>query len=130
MDFTLWGFEVYTSEVDDRGIDFVVRTNDRIYYDIQVKSVRRKGYIFFNKSTFQLRSNLLASILIFNPGEPPAHYLIPSTEWLVPNKLLVDRNYEGLKSTPEWGINISGKNMPIMETYAFDTRVRDLLEFT
>lgn len=25
MEFTLYGFDVYTSEVDDRGIDFVIR---------------------------------------------------------------------------------------------------------
>jgi len=28
MAFTLEGFEVYTSEYDDRGVDFVVRNND------------------------------------------------------------------------------------------------------
>jgi hypothetical protein len=40
MDFTLYGFEVYSSEVDDRGIDFVVRSASGRYYDVQVKSVR------------------------------------------------------------------------------------------
>ena len=35
MEFTLFGFEVYTAEVDDRGVDFVIRKDDR-YYDVQV----------------------------------------------------------------------------------------------
>ena len=28
MEFTLFGFDVYTSEVDDHGVDFVVRTGE------------------------------------------------------------------------------------------------------
>lgn len=40
MQFTLYGFDVYGSEVDDRGIDLVVRKEQNVYYDIQVKSAR------------------------------------------------------------------------------------------
>jgi hypothetical protein len=57
MEFTLFGFEVYASEVDDRGIDFVVRKDEEIYYDIQVKSVRGLNYIFFPKDKFSPRSH-------------------------------------------------------------------------
>jgi len=28
MEFTLFGFEVYTAEVDDRGVDFVIRKDE------------------------------------------------------------------------------------------------------
>jgi len=54
MEFTLWGFSVFTSEVDDRGIDFVVRTNDSRHYDVQVKSIRGLNYIFFPKHSFPI----------------------------------------------------------------------------
>jgi hypothetical protein len=40
MEFILYGFDVYTSEVDDRGIDFVLRKGDTRYFDMQVKSIR------------------------------------------------------------------------------------------
>jgi hypothetical protein len=49
MEFTLYGFDIYTSEVDDRGIDFVIRRGQDHYYDVQVKSLRGMGYIFFQK---------------------------------------------------------------------------------
>jgi hypothetical protein len=40
MEFTLHRFDVYTSEVDDKGIDFIVCDDRRErYYDVQVKSV-------------------------------------------------------------------------------------------
>ena len=41
------------------------------YYDVQVKSVRESGYIFFPKDKFNLRKNLLAAIVIFNEGFEP-----------------------------------------------------------
>lgn len=37
MAFTLVAFEVYSSEYDDRGIDFVVRSPKGSFYSLQVK---------------------------------------------------------------------------------------------
>ena len=125
MEFTLFGFEVYTAEVDDRGVDFVIRKDDR-YYDVQVKSARGFKYIFFLKDKFNPRDNLLAAIVLFFDGEPPQLYLIPSKEWLKPNALLVSRDYEGKKSKPEWGLNLSKKNLPLLSQFAFDKIVQEL----
>lgn len=134
MEFTLYGFDVYTAEVDDKGIDFVVRKehqNDKgeieyRYYDVQVKSVRGLNYIFFLKSKFPLRDNLLAAVPLFREGELPEIYLIPSTAWNQPNGLFVGRNYEGLKSKPEWGLNLSQKNLPLLALYKFDQVIEQL----
>jgi hypothetical protein len=126
MEFALHGFDVYSSEVDDHGIDFVVRKDAVTYYDVQVKSIRGHNYIFFPKDKFQLRHNLLAAVVILIEGEPPALYLIPSEAWAEPNALLADRRYEGKKSKPEWGLNISKKNMPLLEPYEFDRMVKKL----
>src|ERR1035437_10266764 len=64
MEFTLHGFYVFTAEVDDKGIDFIAKINDQ-YFDVQVKSARNNNYIFFLKDKFVLRSNLLATIVLF-----------------------------------------------------------------
>lgn len=40
MEFTLDGFDVYTAEVDDKGIDLVVRNECRKFHEAQVKAVR------------------------------------------------------------------------------------------
>ena len=120
MDFTLYGFDLYTSEVDDRGIDFIVRKDEDRYYDVQVKSVRGLNYIFFRKDKFRLRPNLLAAIILFFQGEAPQFYLIPSTAWRKPNALLVSHDYEGKKSPPEWGMNLSQRNLPLLDPYAFE----------
>jgi hypothetical protein len=47
MEFSSYGFDVYTSEVDDHGVDFVAKPpNSTTYYEVQVKSVRGFGYVF------------------------------------------------------------------------------------
>lgn len=71
MEFTLFGFDIYTSEVDDRGIDFVIRRRADRYYDVQVKSLRGNGYIFFPKSVFTPRPNLYGSVVLFDQGKSP-----------------------------------------------------------
>ena len=133
MEFTLHGFDVYTAEVDDKGIDFVIR-RERIqgaevyvdYYDVQVKSVRKFNYVFFLKEKFALRDNLLAAIGLFEDGSLPQLYLIPATAWQRPNALFVDRNYEGLKSKPEWGLNLSRRNLALLEPHRFERTVGHL----
>ena len=126
MEFTLFGYEVYTSEVDDRGIDFVVRGTSGNYYEVQVKSLRGHGYIFFPKDRFTLSPNRLAAVVIFLNDQPPSLYLIPASAWRAPNELLVSRDYEGKKSEPEWGLNVSAKNMKLLEAYKFDSVIQTL----
>ena len=128
MEFTLYGFDVYTSEVDDKGIDFVACSADhRSYFDIQVKAVRNFNYVFFRKEHFGPRKNLLAALVLLNEQEPPQLYLIPSEAWLRTNSLLTSRDYEPpRKSRPEWGINLSNKNYPLLQDFTFDKVVKTL----
>ena len=134
MEFTLYGFDVYTAEVDDKGIDFVVRKERRTgeaevdyrYYNVQVKAVRGMNYVFFRKDKFVLRDNLLAAVGLFRDGELPSLYLIPATAWHLPNALFVGRDYEGLKSKPEWDINLSQRNLDLLKLYDFDRTVRQI----
>jgi hypothetical protein len=129
MEFTIFGFDVYSSEVDDKGIDFVIRRGLGSYYDVQVKSVRigSSGYIFFPKHAFALRPNLLAAVAIFRDGQSPSIYLIPSIAWSAPDGLLVSRDYPGsTKSKPEWGLNISARNQHLLDRFAFEAVAQTL----
>ena len=122
----MYGFQVFTTEVDDRGIDFVARHETDPFIEIQVKSLRSMGYVFMQKSKFSLGENVYLSLGLLFQDEPPLLYLIPSTVWLSPDSVFVERNYEGLKSKPEWGLNISKKNMPVLEQYRFEFTVQRL----
>lgn len=123
MELTMYGFEVYTTEVDDRGIDFVARKGRGPFIEVQVKSLRDYGYVFMQKTKFELRDNVFLALGLLFDNEPPRLFLIPANAWKAPNEVFVDRLYEGLKSKPEWGINISRKNMSILEEFAYDKAV-------
>jgi hypothetical protein len=59
----------------------------------------------------------------------PNLFLIPSMEWRSPTALFRDRDYgEGLKSAPEWGMNISKKNMSLLEPYSFEKTAESIIE--
>jgi hypothetical protein len=115
MEFASYGLDVYTLEVDDHGIDFVVKNASGKFFEIQVKSIHldKTGYVFMRKDKFSIeQSNLLLMLLIFEEGMFPKSYLIPSKEWAIQNDLFRYRQYEGLKSKPEYGLNISKKTCP------------------
>ncbi len=126
MEFTLHGFSVFSSEVDDRGIDCVIRKDENTYYDIQIKSTRDLNYIFFPKDKFSPRKNLFAAVVLYSDGEMPQIYLIPSLEWTRPSKLLKGRDYVGKKSKPEWGINLSKTNLGLLDQYKLDNIIKTL----
>jgi hypothetical protein len=86
MEFTMYGFEVYKAEVDDRGIDFIARSATGKFIEVQAKSLRKFGYDFMRKSHFKPREALyLALELLFDDFEPQS-YLVPSTVWLAPKR--------------------------------------------
>lgn len=127
MELTMYGFQVYETEVDDRGIDFIARFEDGPFIEVQVKSLRSLGYIFAHKKKFELRESLFMALVLFSEGVPPDLYLIPSLAWQTLNQLFVSRDYEGLKSPPEWELNLSQKNMAAMKKYRFDEIISGLM---
>ena len=129
MEFASYGLDVYTSEVDDHGVDFVVK-GDRGFYEIQVKSIQLStGYVFMPKEHFDAGdSGLYLCLLLFEQNRLPDLYLIPATAWQTANALFRDHNYDkpGQKSKPEYGLNLSRKNLPLLEPYAFEKMVGQL----
>jgi hypothetical protein len=126
MELTMYGFQVFTTEVDDRGVDFVARYEPGPFIEVQVKSLRGSGYVFMEKTKFALAEHLYLAFGVFQQGEAPVLYLIPSTAWRTPGPVFVERNYEGLKSKPEWGLNFSQRNMAVLEPYRFEAVVEQL----
>jgi len=130
MELTMFGFQVYTTEVDDRGIDFVARMDRGPFLEIQVKSLRDSKYMFAQKDKFPIEENVFLALGILAQGHPPELYLIPSLAWKDckerESNAFVDRDYEGLKSKPEWGINVAKKNMKELAQYTFTKTIEQL----
>lgn len=122
MELASYKFEVYTSEVDDHGIDFVIKERQSArFYEIQVKSIRNNGYVFMPKSTWNInQDNLYLVLLIFNDGKLPDVYLIPAKAWKTTNEVFKDKEYKGLKSDPEYGLNLSIKHQHLLDDYRLE----------
>lgn len=127
MEFTQYGFQVFTPEVDDRGIDYIARFEDGPWYEVQVKAVRGLNYVFMQKDKFPLKPERLLVVAILTEGGPPDLYVIPSMAWKAPNELFVSRDYEGLKSKPEWGLNLTKRNMALLAPFALDRVVTQIV---
>lgn len=128
MEFTKAGFDVYTSEVDDKGIDFVIRKNDSEHYDVQVKSVRNYNYVFMRKEVFHLKENMILALIIFEEDAPPILCLVPSLEWnIMEHKFFCDNDYENKKSKPEWGLKLTKNNVEEFKgIYEFNKQIKNI----
>ena len=131
MEFASYGYEVYTSEVDDHGVDFVVKVPGTAhFYEVQVKSVRDYGYVYITKSKMPLLTdNRLVCYINFTDEHLPDLFVIPATAWANPNAVLVERNYDkpGQDSKPEWGISFSKKNYDILSPYKADKILKEII---
>lgn len=126
MQCVLIGLDVYGAEVDDHGIDFVVRQEPDRYWDVQVKSARKLNYVFMRKEVFRIRPNLLLALTLFEDGREPNQYLIPATRWAEPDRLFVDRDYEGSASRPEYGLKLSRRRLPELEAFRFERAAENI----
>lgn len=119
LEFLSHGFEVYTPEVDDHGVDFIARDRGTgELFEVQVKSIFKGKYAFIRKDRIALDERHLVCFLRFEAGKEPETYIIPARAWETPDAVLVDRAYgRGRKSKPEWGIQYSKKNAALLEKY-------------
>lgn len=127
MELTMYGFQVYSTEIDDRGIDFVARYESGEFIELQVKSLRKTGYVFMQKDKFIIRKSLFLALGLLFEEKPPELYLIPSSVWEKPDKLFVSHDYEGLKSKPEYGLNLSLQNLQLLKPYLFENAVQTIM---
>ena len=116
-EFLSYGFEIYDTIVDDRGIDFIAR-KDGVFFEIQVKAVRNYNYTFISKSKMmELSEKRLVCYMNFVDGNFPRIYIIPATAWKNADQVLLDKEYENMKSPAEWGIQNSRKNEHLLDKY-------------
>lgn len=120
MELTLWGLDVFASEIDSPGVHVLVRIDPTIHHEIVVLTVQGFRSVLFDKEYFAPRENLYAAIIVLEVYQPPKIYLIPSTAWSRPDDLFFSKDYEGMMSSPKWGINLSHKNLPRLEDYEFE----------
>lgn len=125
MTLASYGMDIYTSEVDDHGIDFVAESRNR-FLKFQVKAIRTANsrYVFMRKEHFNIEDDTMFLFLILlSDGEHPETYIIPSSAWQKESKAFVYHAYGGKKSKPEYGVNVSNKNRAELEKYRIENMI-------
>jgi hypothetical protein len=126
MEFTMFGAEVYTSEVDDRGIDFVCRFPNSGFYEVQVKTISDVNLQFVNKDKFKARSDFLVVLIRLEQLKEPELYVFKGTDWDSNDGLLKFNSYEGKKSAPAYEIRLSKLRLRALQEYSLENRYSEL----
>ncbi len=125
------GYEVYSAEVDDRGIDLLLRTGPGRCLEIQVKSVRNRNVTSIKKSCLgetrgevesRLRSGYCMLFMLFEDGVEPQVYLIPGYAWFAPNIAIKDDKVGDKNTGPCLVVQPSKRNEPLLEPYRLNDR--------
>lgn len=126
MEFLSYGLDVYPTEVDDHGVDLVVKDAHGKYWDVQVKSVRNWTYIYFKTDYIDSANaledpNLLVCYMNFADESMPEVFLFPSTvfESVHDGGVFRDRGYE-------YGISVSKRNRHELDSYRFEDVVKGM----
>lgn len=127
MELARLGCDVYVPEVDDKAIDLLVRLAPGRYAEVQVKSVRGSRYVFMRKDVFALDECRYLALAVFTEGRWPDTFLIPATVWAAPDAVFVSRDYVGLKSRPEYGLNLSSMALTLLEPYRLERQLEHLM---
>jgi hypothetical protein len=113
------GFAV--SEPDDRGITDLIATRAGQRLEVTVRTLRSLTYTYVEKHRFDLRADRCVALVLLLAQREPLAFLIPAQAWRSPDAVLVSRDYEHAASRPEWGINVSRRNLALLERYALRT---------
>ena len=128
IEFLSRGMDIYTPEVDDHGIDLIVQGAQGLC-EVQIKSAQyQTGSVFLPEARFSpRRPRLYCALALFQDGRLPDLFLIPASAWERGTPLLQYYPYDkGQKSKPEYVVNFSKKNLPILDGYAFGKTVQQL----
>ncbi|TVR49393.1 MAG: DUF4365 domain-containing protein [Puniceicoccaceae bacterium] len=125
MAFTLEGFEVYTTEFDDRGVDFVVRSPGGGFFSVQVKSTGETAQPCIYAGKFSLTPDFLFCAVRLIEGEEPELFLARGSDWMQSEGCL-NFNRRGGRAGSYYEIRFSKRHTKSLEQHRFANYVSQL----
>jgi hypothetical protein len=133
IELNRYGKELITNKLIQLGMsirelnkDLIAHGPNGVEKRIQVKCIRSSTkYVLLPKSRFDANDEeLILLLIIFHETKQPDYYLIPSIAFKEPNDLFKDRDHY---EVPEYGMNVSAKNLDLLNNYKLDNNVDELL---
>ena len=126
MSFILEGFEVYDTEYDDRGVDFIVRNKDKIFYEVQVKTTGTTVNPFVYENKFKNSDTFLFCAVRIIEGELPTIYLAKGSDW--------EKAFQCLRHNPSGGnsgayfeMSFAKKYQSELEKFQIESYIKTLI---
>ncbi|NRA39111.1 MAG: hypothetical protein HRU15_13285 [Planctomycetes bacterium] len=119
MAFTLEGFEVYSTEYDDRGIDFVVRNTSGKFFSIQAKSFGDNVNPFIYADKFQCSDDFIFCAVHLSEGQQASVYVACGNEWEDEDLTCLHHNPGGGKSGPYYEMRFAHSYVEQLKQFAF-----------
>ena len=126
MEFVMYGYLVFSAEIDDRGVNFVVRNEAGSHFDIQVKTITGWNYTYIYESKFS--EDLWICPVVLTEGNQPTLYIFSGRDWNPDESGLLQRHHYRKSKEAEYGIHATKTRAPAMERFAFDRSVERLRE--
>src|SRR4051794_1641681 len=96
-------------------------------FEVFVSGASGWGYPMWTERRLQPSSTRFVALVRFpDEGSAPERYLIPTLDWLEPEPPLVNPQYEGLNSEPEYGIRLSARAFQKLQRYRWTRGVENL----
>jgi len=125
MAFTLEGFEVYTTEYDDRGVDFVIRNSEGKYFAVQVKSTGEGSNPFVYAEKFIPTGEFLFCAVRLIEGRSPDVYLAAGSDWDT-EKDCLHFNPGGGRAGAYYELRFANMHLESLKRHKFETYVQQL----
>jgi len=136
------GIRIITSEDDINNNNyFIIEDLNKILFRIKVVSHKKLATIYLPENKFDINDEKLFLIyFIFTNDfniDSEKFFIIPAKTWqnFKNDNVFIYRDYKGknkkgekLKSKPEWGINVSKKNMNIINHYKFYDKINEYMQ--
>ena len=86
------------------------------------------NYNFISKNELpELKDNIFVAVVYWIQNKPSKIFLCPTTLWKDDtNGIFKEKNYEGLSSGAEWGINLTENKISLLEEYEFSKMIAKL----
>lgn len=96
-------------------------------YQIKMRTYNG-NYNFISKNELpELKDNIFVAVVYWIQNKPSKIFLCPTTLWKDDtNGIFKEKNYEGLSSGAEWGINLTENKISLLEEYEFSKMIAKL----
>lgn len=129
MEFISLNYEIYESKSENYKADFIAKREDGLLIAIKVKSVVGLNFIQIRQNGRVIKvanPGVYQILCMFEDGRLPDLFLIPCIAWKFPNELICVDGYNCSEKKLEYRLNLTKKNMQILNKYKFDEIVCNL----